>query len=130
MGSPRIGTAHETSFKVEAQQTVVFSGLPPVLATPWLIWQLEMTALSLLEPFLEEGQFSVGSQVELEHLAPAPLGTLVTCRARVIHVDGPAVNFQIEASDATETLSRGVHRRHVIEIARLARRIERKAAGA
>lgn len=129
MGSPRIGAVHESTFTVDAEQTVTLPGLPPVLATPWLIWRLEMTALELLQPSLDEGELSVGSHVDLEHLAPAPLGTVVTCRARVIHVDGPSVSFQVEAVDAVEALSRGVHKRHIVNAGRLARRIARKSAG-
>ncbi|MBX3437153.1 MAG: thioesterase family protein [Planctomycetaceae bacterium] len=119
---------HDATFTVEPEHTVTLQGLPPVLATPWLVWHLEMSALKLLEPYLDVGHISVGSQIELEHLAPATVGAVVTCRARVIHVDGAAVNFQIEATDSFETLSRGVHRRHIVEAARLARRIAKKSS--
>jgi len=127
MDSLRIGTTHETSFTVEPQQTISFPSLPAVVATPWLVWQMEITARTLLEPLLPEGQVSVGTRLEIDHLAPAPVGTEITCRAKVIHVDGPAVNFHIEAFDASETLSRGVHKRHIVDVARLSRRIEKKA---
>ena len=67
-----------------------------------------------------------GTFVEVEHLAPAPEGFTVTCRARVILVDGPVVTFQIEAHDGVEPIARGIHRRRVIDVDRFARRIERK----
>lgn len=129
MEAPRVGATHETSFTVEPQHTISFSGLPAVVATPWLVWQMEITARQLLEPFLPEGHVSVGTRLEIDHLAPAPQGTRITCRARVIHVDGPVVSFHIEATDAIDTLSRGVHKRHIVDAARLTRRIEKKIGG-
>ncbi len=130
MDQPRIGTTYEASFTVEPDQTISFPGLPAVVATPWLVWHLEMAALTLLAPYLEDGQMSVGTRIEIDHLAPAPEGTEITCRAKVIHIDGPSVSFHIEAFDAQETISRGLHKRHIVEVARMARRIEKKTAGA
>ncbi len=129
MDQPRIGTTHEASFTVESQQTISFPGLPAVVATPWLVWHLEMAALSLLAPYLDEGQMSVGTRIEIDHVAPAPEGTEITCRAKVINIDGPSVSFHIEAFDAHETISRGLHKRHIVEVARMARRIEKKTGG-
>jgi len=130
MDQPRIGTTHETSFTVEPQHTISFPGLPAVVATPWLVWHLEMAALSLLAPYLQDGQMSVGTRIEIDHLAPSPQGTEITCRAKVINIDGPSVNFHIEAFDSHETVSRGLHKRHIVEVARMARRIEKKTGDA
>jgi predicted thioesterase len=71
----------------------------------------------------------VGSFIVVEHLAPTPHGFTVTCRARVIHVDGAVVTFQVEAHDGIEPIARGIHRRRVIDVDRFARRVERKQAG-
>ena len=57
---------------------------------------------------------------------PVPEGFTVVCRARVIHVDGPVVTFQVEAHDGTEPVARGLHRRRVIDVDRFARRVARK----
>jgi predicted thioesterase len=53
----------------------------------------------------------------------------VTCRARVIHVDGAIVTFQVEAHDGVEPIARGIHRRAVINVERFARRVQKKQAG-
>ena len=58
----------------------------------------------------------------------APEGFTVACRARVIHVDGPAITFQVEAHDGVEVIAKGIHRRRVIDVDRFARRIEKKKA--
>lgn len=100
--------------------------MPAVLATPWLVAHLEYAARHAIAPCLEEHERSVGSYVEVEHLAPVPEGFTVTCRARVIHVDGPVVTFQVEAHDGKEVVARGLHRRRVIDVDRFARRVARK----
>ena len=103
--------------------------MPSVLATPWLIANLEYAARDALATCLEEHERSVGTFVEVEHLAPAPEGFIVTCKARVIHVNGPVVTFQIEAHDGTEPIARGIHRRRVIDVDRFARRVQKKSQG-
>ncbi|MDB5352916.1 MAG: putative thioesterase [Planctomycetota bacterium] len=108
--------------------TIVFADdrMPRVLSTPSLIAHLEYAARHALTPCLSENERSVGSFIEVEHLAPVPEGFTVTCRARVIHADGPIVTFQIEAHDGTEIVAKGLHRRRVIDVDRFRRRVERK----
>lgn len=128
---PRIGLTGETRFLVESQHVIDFAGegMPAVLSTPWLVKFLEQAARSALEPLLEAGESSVGVEIEIKHLAPTPLGQRVTCLARVIHQEGPLVDFQVEARDETEAIARGLHKRAVIRKDRFAQRVERKRAG-
>ncbi len=128
--APRIGQSSQQTRRVEPQHTIQFDGLPPLLATPWLIWHLEHTAIELLGPSLEPGELSVGTHVDWKHLAPAQLGDTVQYTARVIHCDGPEVTFQIEAHDGQESLGRGVHKRRVVSTLRLARRLESRRPSA
>jgi fluoroacetyl-CoA thioesterase len=125
---PKIGASLETRFRVEPKHTINFgvANLPPVLATPWLIWFLEHGALQLMEPFLDPGEITVGTQVDIEHLAPALVGAEVVCSARVIHHEGPLYTFHIEAHDEQDLLAKGLHKRRVVETERLARRLEKK----
>nr|WP_303652515.1 hotdog domain-containing protein [Paludisphaera mucosa] len=102
--------------------------MPAVLSTPWLVAYLEYVARDALAACLDENERSVGAVVQIEHLAPSPLGSRVTCRARVIHVDGPTITFHIEAFDETEPVARGLHKRRVIDADRFARRVEKKRA--
>lgn len=103
--------------------------MPSVLATPWLVAHLECAARNCIAPCLDEHERSVGTFIEVEHLAPVPEGFTVTCRARVIHVEKTIVTFQIDAHDGTEPVARGLHRRRVIDVDRFARRIARKRGG-
>jgi predicted thioesterase len=100
--------------------------MPAVLATPWLVAHLEYAARAAIAPCLEEHERSVGTFIEVEHLAPVPEGFTVVCRARVIRVDGAVVTFQIDAHDGLDLVARGLHRRRVIDVDRFARRLERK----
>lgn len=127
---PRLGLVHETRLTVGASNRITFADdrMPAILATPWLIAHLEYTARDAIAPCLEDHERSVGTYVEVEHLAPAPEGFTVTCRARVIHVEGGQITFQVEAHDGTEPIARGIHRRRVIDADRLARRVQKKRA--
>ncbi len=127
-GHPKVGALGEQRFVVELKHAIDFAdgGMPPVLCTPWLIWFLEHAARAAVLPCLEPGESTVGTEVEVRHLAPTPLGHTVTCIARVIHVDGPRITFQVEAHDQTELIARGVHRRQVIRVAGFAKRVQQK----
>jgi predicted thioesterase len=129
--TPRIGLTGEQVIVVGSANQISFADerMPAVLATPWLIAHLEYAARDAIAPCLDQPERSVGTFIELEHLAPAPEGSTVNCRARVIHVDGPVVTFQVEAHDGMEPIARGIHRRRVIDVDRFARRVERKRAG-
>jgi predicted thioesterase len=120
----------EERLTVDATNRIVFADgrMPSVLATPWLVAHLEYAARRAIEPCLEEHERSVGTYIEVEHLAPVPEGFQVACRARVIRADGPVITFQVEAHDGTEIVARGLHRRRVIDVDRFKRRLERKAA--
>ena len=129
---PRTGQTGERHVLVDATNRISFADdrMPSVLATPWLIANLEYAAREAIAPCLEENERSVGTYVEVEHLAPVPEGFTVVCRARVIRADGPVVTFQVEAHDGVETVARGLHRRRVIDVDRFARRVGRKRDGA
>ena len=87
---------------------------------------MERTARKALTPVLEVGERSVGVHVDVRHLAPTPPGHRVVCTARVIHVEGSVVSFQIEARDDRELIARGLHKRRVILAERFAARLRRK----
>ncbi len=123
--SPKIGLTGQREFVVNSQLAIDFAqdGMPAVLSTPALIGLLERTAREVLAECLEAGENSVGIEIELRHLAPTPLGRKVICMAKVIHVDGGKISFQIEASDEAEVIARGVHKRQVIRVASFAKRV-------
>ncbi|GAC1471505.1 MAG: hypothetical protein NVSMB9_17750 [Isosphaeraceae bacterium] len=125
---PRTGQRGEEQLTVDAATRIQFADdrMPAVLATPWLIAHLEYAARHAIAPCLEDNERSVGTFIEVEHLAPVPEGFTVSCRARVIHVEGTVVTFQVEAHDGTEIVARGIHKRRVIDVDRFARRVAKK----
>jgi fluoroacetyl-CoA thioesterase len=127
---PKVGTANTVTFTVQPEHTIEFAGdgMPAVLSTPTLIQILERTARQSLLEFLEEGERSVGIEVEIRHLAPAPVGSSVTCATRVVRADGREIIFHVEARDAHEVLARGAHKRQIIRVERFARRVNEKRA--
>ncbi len=127
MDLPRIGSSHETSFTVEPQHAIPFPGLPPVLATPWIVWHLEATAYYMLQPTLPADHITVGTRIELDHLAPTLVGAVVTCRCKVVHIDGAVLTLSVEALEGTEVLSKGLHKRHIVDVNRLSKRLDAKA---
>src|SRR4051812_2797550 len=124
----KVGATGELRFVIETAHAIDLSAgaMPLILSTPWLIWFLEHAAREAMAPFLEEGETTVGSHVDVDHLAATPVGGSVKCLARVAHIDGRQVSFQLEAFDDVERIARGFHRRHVILVNRLARRVEAK----
>ena len=121
---PKIGSTHVITLIVTPEHAISFAGLPPILATPWMIWNLEHAALDLLKPHLNEGEISVGTRVEVDHLAAAKVGSEVSYSARLVLLDGDDATFQVEARSGERVLSRGLHKRRVVAVDRLRRRLE------
>ena len=125
---PKIGTTGERRVTVDASHSIQFGGSdgPSVLSTPSLIWYLEHAALDAALPFLEPGEITVGTHIEVDHLAATPTGGAIVCTARVVHVEGPVISFQLEARDDHELIARGFHKRAVVNRDRFAARVKRK----
>ena len=125
---PRPGQDAKIRFVVEAKHIIDFAeeGMPAVLATPWLIWFMEHTAREAMLPHLEPTESTVGILVDIEHLAPTPLGQAVNCRAQVLRSEGSQFLFKLEAFDEQEKIASGLHKLNVIDKARFAGRVARK----
>lgn len=127
-GVVKIGMTGEERFVVDESHLIDFAHgeMPAILCTPSLVWFLEHAARNAVLPLLEEDESTVGVVVNVEHLAPTPLGEEVVCVARVIYVDGNVISFQIEAHDEHELIARCSHKLRVIKAARLAKRVAEK----
>jgi fluoroacetyl-CoA thioesterase len=121
----KVGSTGEQRFVVEPLHAIDLAGgrVPLVLSTPWLIWFLEHAARAAVAPFLDDEECTVGSHVDVDHLAATPVGHAVTCLARVVHTEGRLIAFKLEARDDAEVIARGFHRRRVIQVDRFARRL-------
>ena len=100
-----------------------------VFSTPFMVLLMERAARKAIEPYLEPGEVSVGAMLQVDHLAGTPLGAEVRGVARVTSVDGRSIGFDIAAYDRHEQIGRGTHRRAVVRVERVAKRIAEKATG-
>jgi len=110
------GASHEVSRTVTPDVTAEAMGNRgvPVFATPHLIGLLENAAAGLIHPTLPPGASSVGTLVEMRHLAATPVGMAVRAKATLLETDGRRFLFQVEAWDAREKIAEGRHERFVI----------------
>jgi len=104
------------------------AALPPVLATPVMIMVMENAALNAVKPYLDPGESAVGTHVDIRHLAPTPLGAKVIGEAEVKNVVGRRIGFAVRAMDEAEEIGAGTHERVVVDLARLAKRLDAKRA--
>jgi len=126
-----VGSRREERLLVTSEVAIDFMGLETarVLSTPHLVGFLEMAARNLAKELVGPENDSVGSHIDLFHLAATPVGMQVRMVAEVTGVDGRRVNFKLEAYDEREKIAEGTHQRVVVEVARFAARVQAKAGG-
>jgi fluoroacetyl-CoA thioesterase len=94
------------------------SGDVRVLATPALLAMMEEAAVTAVRDALAGGTTSVGTWVDLDHLAPSRIGARVRAVARLERVDGKRLEFTCEAFDGDTLVGRARHRRAIVDRAR------------
>lgn len=97
------------------------SGDVDVLGTPKVCALCEQAAVAAVAGELETGETTVGTRLDVEHLAPTPVGGRVTARAELVSVDGRTLAFTVEVADGAGEVARGTHTRMVVDRERFAR---------
>ena len=122
------GMIREDNFTITLENSAIHlgSGSSRVLATPWMIAFMERVSHRLLTCCLPEGFSSVGTHLDVHHLAPTPVGARIRVKAEVRSLDGNRIYFSIEAWDNLEKIGEGTHERVVIDEARFLKRVEKK----
>ena len=92
----------------------VGSGTLNVYATPAMIALIEETAWKSVAPYLEEGQSTVGTRLDVSHVAPTPLGMTVRCETELTEVDGRRLVFAVNVYDEAGLIGKGTHERFII----------------
>lgn len=128
----RPGMQREESFRVDEDKTAIHvgSGASRVLATPWMIAFMERVSHRLIAQVLPEDSSSVGTVVNVRHLAPSPVGSQVRVRAEVTGIEGQRVTLFVQAWDHVGQVGEGSHERMVIDLARFLRRVESRKPAA
>jgi fluoroacetyl-CoA thioesterase len=104
------------------------SGRIRVLATPVMINLIEAAALAAVEQSLPEFHQSLGTRLDITHIAATPVGMRVRATAEVTRVEGRTVHFHVRAEDEHELIGEGTHERVVVNLERFDRRVQEKAA--
>ncbi|MFQ5534329.1 MAG: thioesterase family protein [Sphingomonadales bacterium] len=118
-------------FVVDARRTIGFMGEgAKVYATPALVADIEQTCRDMVLPHLDDGEDTVGTRVEIDHLAATLEGMTVEISATVTSVDGRGVSFEITARDPLDKICRCKHNRFVVDVGKTKERLLAKAAKA
>ena len=116
-----IPSGHENTqdFMPEERHTASVVGNSEVVSTPSLIGFLEQTSHRAILPFVEPGEVSVGTRVEVDHLAAAFVGRPVTASARIAATEGRRITFEVEARQGDKLVMKGRHVRAIVSRDRL-----------
>ena len=125
-----VGAIGTSSIVVGDEHTAPFvgSGRVPVLATPVMINLIEAAALDACEHLLPAGHQSLGTHLDVTHIAATPDGFKVTATAEVIAVDGRNIHFKVSARDERDLIGEGKHERVVVNVERFDKRVQEKIA--
>jgi predicted thioesterase len=128
MANIPIGTAGEEKLLVTSEVAIDFLGMEGarVLSTPHMIGYMERTCRNTVQPLLDPGCDTVGTHVNVAHLAAAPMGMTVTFRVEVTGVRDRRIQFRVEAWDEKEKIGEGTHERAIINVAKFATRLAEK----
>ena len=132
----RVGLKHSETIVIPAGLTVPemadrfpgFADMPPVFATAYLVAFVEWTCLRALAPFLQPGQRTVGTKVELSHDAATPVGMKATAEIELVEFDGRRMRFKIACRDERDAIGAGYHERFLVDEAKFLKKLAEKAA--
>ena len=102
------------------------SGGVKVFATPLMIGIMENAALKAVDPHLPEGFATVGTHLDVKHLAATPIGMKVNAVAELIEADGKRLVFKVEAYDEVEKIGEGLHERYIIQMDKFLSKVNKK----
>jgi len=123
-----VGLKGTTELLVGEEHTApqVGSGRIHVLATPVMINLIEAAALAAVEHLLPAGHQSLGTHLDVRHIAATPVGMKVHASAELVKIEGRTLSFRVEARDEAELIGDGVHERVVVNVERFDLRVQRK----
>src|SRR5262245_8443055 len=97
-----------------------------VLSTPDMIRLIEGTAIEAVKPYLAAGQSTVGTRVDVAHLAATPVGMSVTITVELTEIDRRRLGFRVEVRDELDEAGKGTHERFIVDGAQRIPRLEEK----
>jgi len=136
MITPPTGLRHRAAITVDDTLTVpqlpavlaVMAGMPQVFATAYMIAFVEATCIDALAPFLEQGERTVGTRIDMTHIAATPAGLTVTAEIELVEIDGRKLAFRVCCFDDAECIGEGTHQRAMVIRDRFDERMRAKQA--
>src|SRR6202158_3196392 len=121
----KVGMSAERTLVVPPERTVghFVPGMPMVFATPMMILEMEMTSGDAINTYLEAGWITVGTEVDIRHLAASPVGAKVRTTAKVIAVERRVIRFEVEAFDDKRRIGEGRHTRGLVNVEAFTKRL-------
>ena len=112
----KIGMSAERILVVPPERTVghILKGMPMVFATPMMILEMELASGDAINKVLEPGWITVGTEVDIRHLAASPVGATIRTTAKVIAVERRVIRFEVEAFDDKRRIGEGRHARGLV----------------
>jgi fluoroacetyl-CoA thioesterase len=114
----KIGMSAERSLVVPPERTVghILPGMPMVFATPMMILEMELVSGDAIAGCLAPGWVTVGTEVDIRHLAASAVGATVRTTSRVIAVERRVIRFEVEAFDGERRIGEGRHARGLVNL--------------
>jgi len=121
----KVGMSAERSLVVPADRTVghFVPGMPMVYATPMMILEMELASADAIKACLEPGWVTVGTEVDIRHLAATPVGVTVRTTAKVVAVERRIIRFEVEAFDEKRRIGEGRHARGLVNVDAFSKRL-------
>jgi len=113
-----VGVSAERILVVPPERTVghFVPGMPMVYATPMMILEMELTSGDAINNYLVPGWVTVGTEVDIRHLAASPVGATIRTTARVIAVERRVIRLAVEAFDGERRIGEGRHARGLVNV--------------
>ena len=136
-GTLQPGIEHTFSFSVNESKSVPalypesdeFQAMPNVFATGFMVGLIEWTCIQALNPHLDwPEEQTVGTYIDISHIAATPPGLEVTAKVKLIEVDGRKLVFEVEAHDGVDLITRGKHERFIISKDKFDRKMKEKSS--
>jgi fluoroacetyl-CoA thioesterase len=127
-GKIDVGRTYQSQTRVEEWMTAEKAGNKgvDVLSTPMLLQLVEDASMHCLAPLMDDADISLGTHVDLAHLAATPVGLIVRTEVEIIKVDGKRVEFAFSTFDEREKIADGTHERYITTREKFAERLEEK----
>jgi enoyl-CoA hydratase/carnithine racemase/predicted thioesterase len=124
----QVGAIGELIWNVDSSMVITLGGDPraTVFSTPNMIMLMERAAREALRPYLETGEESVGTDVQIQHVSGAGIGSVVRGQARATQIDGKRIQFDVEAWCGDRQLGLGKHTRALVKLERLIENLEKQ----